>query len=250
MLRVIGLAVADLGDRRILAILLQSLAVAFLVFIALGLLVFWLLSGADPCALMGLDSCPLDAGSSGLGAVILTLLAIWLLFPAVAIGVLTTFTDRIARAVEERHYPTSAAQARPIGIGRGALMGLRSAGRLILFNLIALPFYILLLVTGIGPFILFVIVNGLAFGRDAAELAAARHGDHQSRRAWLRSTRGEQGLLGTLVSVLFLVPIVNFVAPVIGVSAAIHLFNRSVSTTGRDASSPTPRQAPDIDKDR
>ena len=106
-------------------------------------------------------------------------------------------------------------------------MGLRSAARLILFNLVALPFYLLLLVTGIGPFILFVIVNGLAFGRDIGELAAARHGDRRSRRAWLKSTRGEQHLIGTLASVLFLVPFANLAAPVIGTAAGIHLFNHS-----------------------
>ena len=109
-------------------------------------------------------------------------------------------------------------------------MGLRSAGRLILFNLIAAPFYVLLLVTGVGPFILFVIVNGFAFGRDIGELAAARHGDRASRNDWLRSRRGEQHLLGVLVSVLFLVPFVNLVAPVLGVAAGIHLFNGSFWT--------------------
>ena len=39
--------------------------------------------------------------------------------------------------------------------------------------------------------------------------SAARHGDRESRRAWLRAKRGEQHLLGVLVSVLFLIPFVN-----------------------------------------
>ena len=106
-------------------------------------------------------------------------------------------------------------------------MGLRSAFRLLLFNLLATPFYVLLLVTGVGPFVLFVIVNGLAFGRDLGELAAARHGDRIARRAWLNSTRGEQNLMGTMVSVMFLVPFINLIAPVVGTAMAIHLFNRS-----------------------
>ena len=237
MLSALGLAVADLADARILRIMLQSLVVALLIFVGLGALAFWLLSGSDPCAPLGLGTCALDAGNSALGAILLTLVAGWLLFPAVAIAVLTTFTDRIARAVEERHYPESAAEARPIGIGRGLAMGLRSAGRLLLFNLIALPFYVLLLVTGIGPFILFVIVNGLAFGRDIAELAAARHGDRQSRRAWLRSVRVQSSVLGTVASTLFLIPIANFFAPIIGVAAAIHLFNRSFPGIGSKRSS-------------
>ena len=227
MLRAIGLALTDLGDRRILAIMVQALGIALLVFAIIGAVLFWLLAGTDPCSLVGLDACPLDSGSSAVGALALTLLGVWFLFPAVAIAVIATFTDRIAGAVERRHYPDAARQARPIGIAKGALLGLRSAARLIIFNLIALPFYLLLLITGIGPFILFVIVNGLAFGRDIAELAASRHGNRSSRRAWLKSTRGQQGLIGTMVSVLFLVPFANLIAPIIGTAAGIHLFNRS-----------------------
>ena len=111
--------------------------------------------------------------------------------------------------------------------------------------MIATPFYLLLLVTGIGPFILFVIVNGLAFGRDAAELAAARHGDSRSRRDWLKQTRGQQRLIGVAVSVLFLVPFANLIAPVIATAAGIHLFNNSFwamkpsksATAGRSSAS-------------
>jgi CysZ protein len=227
MFRAIALGFADLADRRVLGILLQALAVTVLIFAALTALAMGLLSGADPCSSVGAGSCPLDTGTSGIGAILLVLLAVWFLFPAVAIAVITTFTDRIARAIEERHYPVAARQARPIGVVRGVTMGLRSAGRLILFNLLALPFYLLLLVTGLGPFILFVIVNGFAFGRDLGEIAAARHGDHACRRTWLKATRGEQHFIGTLVGVLFLVPVANLLAPVLGTAAVIHLFNRS-----------------------
>jgi CysZ protein len=233
MLRALGLAVSDLANGRVLAILLQALAISLVVFICLAGLMLWLLAGADPCGLVGVDSCPIDVSTGAIGAIGLTLLGAWFLFPAVAIGVLTTFTDRIASAVEERHYPDAAAEARPIGIGRGAAMGLKSAGRLILFNLVALPFYLLLLVTGIGPFILFVIVNGIAFGRDVGELAAARHGDRASRQAWLTQTRWQQHCIGLAVSVLFLIPFANLLAPIIGTAAGIHLFNGSFWKAGR-----------------
>ena len=226
MLRALSLAFADLGNRRVLAIMLQALLVATIIFAILCALLFWLLFGADVCSLEG-GNCPLSYGGSTVGALVLTLLAAWFLFPAVALAAIMTFADKIVRVIEEVHYPEAASEAQPIGIGGGLAMGLRSAGRLILFNLIAAPFYILLLITGVGPFILFVIVNGFAFGRDIGELAAARHGDRASRRAWLRAKRGEQHLLGVLVSVLFLIPFVNLVAPVLGVAAGIHLFNRS-----------------------
>jgi CysZ protein len=226
MIRIMLLAFGDLADRRILAILVQALALTALLFVVLGFVVGWLLAGSDPCDLAGFGSCPVGTGTGGIGALLLTLAAAWFLFPGVAVGVLMGFADRIAAAVEQRHYPQAAAAARPIGIARGAMMGLKSAARILLFNLIALPFYLMLLVTGVGPFVLFVIVNGLAFGRDLAELAAARHGERDTRRAWLKATRGEQGLCGTLVSALFLVPFVNLIAPIVGAAMAIHLYNR------------------------
>lgn len=162
-----------------------------------------------------------------IGALVLTLLSAWFLFPAVAIAVMTAFGDRIAAAVEHLHYPDAAQRAQPIGIGRGLLMGGKSAARVLAFNLLAVPFYLAVLFTGVGPLILFMVINGIAFGRDVGELAAARHGDSRSRRAWLKTTRGQQHVIGLIVSVLFLVPISNLLAPVIGVAAAIHLFNRS-----------------------
>ena len=227
MIRAFIFAPCDLSDRRILAILFQAFAITAIIFLLLGALLVWLLTGADPCAWVGVGSCPLGGLAGGASAVVMTVVGAWLLFPGVAIGVVTCFADRIAAAVELGHYPDAAAAARPIGIRSGIGMGLRSALRLLLFNLLATPFYLLLLVTGVGPFVLFAIVNGLAFGRDLAELAASRHGDRHSRRAWLKTTRGEQNLMGTMVSVMFLVPFVNLIAPVVGTAMAIHLFDRS-----------------------
>lgn len=227
MIRALGLALADLCNRRVLAIMLQAVAISIAIFALVGAALVWLLSGADPCAVLGLGSCPFGTGTGAIGAIAITLLAMWFLFPAVAITVMTSFADRIAGIVEELHYPEAANEARRIGLWRGLLLGAKSAGRLLLVNLVALPFYLLLLATGIGPLVLFVIVNGIAFGRDVSELAAARHGDRLSRRAWLKETRGQQHFIGVVVSILFLIPFANLVAPVIGAAAGIHLFNQS-----------------------
>src|SRR3546814_15832969 len=74
-------------------------------------------------------------------------------------------------------------------------LGLRSAGRLLLWNLLALPFYLLLMVTGIGPFILFFVINAVALGRDLGEMVAARHLDGEALRRGLTHSRGERRLL-------------------------------------------------------
>lgn len=229
MLRALPLALADLGRPRIVAVLVRSLLVTALVFVVLGMIAVWALAGSDPCSWLSLSSCELGLSASGFGGLLLTALGIWLLFPAVALGVIAAYSDRIVAAVEAIHYPVAAAGARPIGIGGGLRLGLRSAARLLIYNLLALPFYLLLLVTGIGPVVLFVIVNGVAIGRDLGEMVAARHGDSASRAAWLRATRGERAMIGLLITTIFLFPFVNLVAPVLGATMVTHLFHAGSS---------------------
>lgn len=226
MIRAFLLALDDLGDRRILAILGRSLLVTLLVFVVLGVLLGWALHGADPCSWWSdEDSCPLGLGESGFGAFLLTAIGIWFLFPAVAIGVISAFMDRIVAAVEARRYPEALASARPLGFARGAWLGLRSSLRVLLYNLIALPFYILLLVTGVGTVLLFVAVNGVAFGRDLGEMVASRHLDRAGTQAWLRATKGDRALMGVIVTAVFLLPIVNLLAPVLGAAMATEMFH-------------------------
>ena len=225
MIRALFLAVGDLADPRILRILLGSLVLTLLVFIALGLGAARLLDGVDPCGWLIDSTCPLDASASGAGALVLALAGLWFLFPAVAIAIVSAFSDRIAAAVESRHYPEALASARPLGIAGGAALGLRSALRLLFWNLVALPLYILLLVTGIGTLALFVVVNGLALGRDLGEMVASRHGDREARRLWLHATIGRRRLMGMIVTALFLVPFVNLLAPLLGAAMATHLYH-------------------------
>lgn len=224
-------ALGDLTDAHILGVLLRSLLVTLLVFAILGIGLGWALAGSDPCAAFGDMECPLNATEGGVGAVAITLLALWFLFPAIALGVVCAYVERIATIVEQRHYPLAAAQARPIGVGGTLAMGLRSAARVIAYNLIALPFYVILLFTGIGPLILFIIVNGIAFGRDLGEMVAARHGNRAERRAWLDQSRGGRMLIGIIVTALFMVPFANLLAPVLGATMTAHLFHRRRAVT-------------------
>lgn len=238
MLRALSLSLGQLGDPAIGAILLRSLALTLLVFAGLGAVAAWALTGVDPCGWAGEGGCPLGPGASGLGAAVLAAVALWLLFPAVAIGVLSAYMDEVVAAVERRHYPHAAATARPLGWGRGAALGLVSSARVLVYNLAALPLYVVLLVTGVGTLLLFLAVNGLAFGRDLGEMVAARHLDRAGRRAWLRRTRGPRALLGGLVTALFLVPVANLLAPVLAAAMATHLFH---ATRGSGGAAPLQR---------
>lgn len=225
MLHALALAIGDLRDGRVLAVLARSLLVSVAIFVGLGALLVWLLRGADPCAAIGLDGCVLGGAASGVGALALTLLALWFLFPAVALGVVANYADAIVGAVEARAYPAAAATARRLGMAGSAWFGMRQSLRVLLYNLIALPLYLVLIVTGIGPLILFMIVNALAIAADLGAMVAIRHDDGAGGRAWLRRSRGDRVGIGLATAALLLVPFLNLLAPVIGAAAMAHLYH-------------------------
>jgi uncharacterized protein involved in cysteine biosynthesis len=227
MLKALPLVFAQLGDPRIRMVLAKSVLLTLALFLGAAALAGWLLSGANPCGWGPLGGeCTLAGGSGLLVAALFAVAGLWFLFPAVAIGVLGFFADEVVEAVEARHYPAAAAAAaarRPT-TAEGLSLGARSAGRIVLWNLIAIPFYVILLVTGIGPFLLFFAINAVALGRDLGEMVAVRRHRGEALKRWLAATRGRRALLGLLVTWLFMIPFVNLLAPVIGAALATHLF--------------------------
>jgi uncharacterized protein involved in cysteine biosynthesis len=219
------LSLAQLRDPRILKVLAKSLLLTLLIFAAAAALAGWLLTGANPCGWGPLSGdCTIGGGAGTALALVLGFLSLWFLFPAVAMGVMGIFSDDVVDAVEERHFPAAAASARRPTAAQGLALGVRSAARILWWNLLALPFYILLLVTGIGPFILFFAVNALALGRDLGEMVAVRHHRDAELKRWLAATRGRRALLGLFTAFLFVVPFANLLAPVLGAAMATHLF--------------------------
>lgn len=225
MLSAFLLSLRQLRDPAILRVWLGSLVVTVLLFAGAGYGLYRWLATAEGCiSVASRELCLCDL--SGAGTLVVELAALWFLFPAVAIGVMGVFADTVVAAVERRHYPAAAARAVAPGWGRSIAMGLGSAGRLLLYNLVALPFYILLIVTGIGPLILAVAVNAVALGRDLWEIVAARHMASVALKAELAETRGARLAVGLVAALLFVVPVVNLLAPVLGAALATHRYHR------------------------
>lgn len=226
MIAAFPLAFAQLSDPRIRRVLARSILLTLALFAAAAILAGWLLTGTNPCGIGPLSyDCTIGAGAGTLAAILIAIAGLWLLFPAIAVAVMGLFADEVVEAVETRHYPAAAASARPIPLGRSAAMGLRSGGRLLAWNLMAAPLYLLLLFTAVGPFLLFLAVNALALGRDLGEMVAARHMDDAALRRWLASSRPRRALLGLAATGLFMVPFVNLLAPVLGAAMATHVFH-------------------------
>lgn len=217
MLHALALSIGQLGDRRVMAVFAKSMALTLALFAGLGALVWW-----------GVRTwLAASGGFAAAAAVLVVALAFWLLFRAVGIAVLGLFADEVVAAVEARHYRAALASAPPVPFARAATMGLRSGARVVLVNLIALPVYIVLLVTGVGTAAAFFVVNAWLLGRDLGDMVASRHLPPAAMRGWRKATGGQRFLLGLAATGLFVVPVLNLLAPILGAAMATHWFHRS-----------------------
>jgi CysZ protein len=216
--RALALSVGQLGDPAILKVLGKSLAVTLAIFALLG----WGASFAFDAGLawLGLDQ---DSGLGTLLAVLTVLIAGWLLFRLVALAVLQFFAEDVVRAVEARHYPAAAAV--PELSFAAALRGsLRSTGRALLVNLAVSPVALVLLFTGVGPALVFWLANALLLGRELQDMVWLRHRGTAEETAPIGGPA--RFVLGGLVAALLAVPVLNFLAPVLGAASATHLVHR------------------------
>jgi len=172
---------------------------------ALNWLFAWLniQNGAYLSALLSLAIIPISA---------------FLLFRVVAIAITWIFADDIIDAVEDRYYPQKAAFGKRPGVGAGVHMAVRSIARVVGYNLLALPLYIVLLVTGIGTAIAFMLLNALLLGKDLEDMLIARHGASQGSIQKLPRL-----LLGFVGTVGMLIPFLNLLAPVLATAMAVHV---------------------------
>lgn len=218
MARAFLLSVRQLGDPAILRVLLASMAITLAIFVTVGIGLWWTIDVA-------LAGWAWHASLAGVAATIAVALGAWLLFRAVAMLVVGLFADTIVAAVERRHYPAALATARPVSAARGLRMGAASATRVVVVNALCAPLYLALLITGIGTVAAFFVVNGWLLGRDLGDMVAARHLPVAAMRDWRAATAGRRFLLGLAATGLFVVPLLNILAPVIGAAMATHLFH-------------------------
>lgn len=154
----------------------------------------------------------------------------WLLFPAVSTVFIGLFLDDIVDAVEAEHYPDRKA-TRKIGLGETLISALKLSAVIILLNILALPAYLFLFFIPAGPFILYLLLNGYLLGREYFVLVAARHYAPRQVPGIRRLGRDRVFMTGAGITLLFVVPVVNLLAPVLGAAAMVHIFH-SINSPG------------------
>lgn len=151
---------------------------------------------------------------------LLTLVAAWFLFPIVTSAFVALFLEKVARAVELRHYPhLGAARGLPLLTGIGCslrfLAVVVGANVLLLFLLwFAPPIYA----------VAYLLVNGFLLGREYFELVALRRLDPAAARDLRRRHQAELVASGVGFTFLLTLPIVNLVIPVLATAVMVHRF--------------------------
>ena len=212
----ISRAIAQLGDPKIMRVLIKTILITLAIIVLLG-------------AAMGIGlyraltdaSVAFSAELGGLIAILITILGGWLLFRIVAIAVLQFFADEVVQAVEAKHYPASLGQARVLGWREELSHTARSIGRALGVNLIALVVAIPMIVTAIGPAVVFWAANAWLLGRELQDMVWLRHRKSKDDPAPLGTL--ERLTLGGIVAGLMIIPFINFLAPIIGAASAAHL---------------------------
>lgn len=223
-------AIGQLGDRAVVTVAVKSIAITVALFTGLGVGLYFALAAAT-------ERFGLAEGWAGVAAVLLVPVAAWLLFRIVALAVLQFFADDVVAAVEAKHYPARAAQARALPLHRDLANAVRGLLRALGYNLLALPLAAVLAFTAIGPALVFLAVNAVLLGREFTDMAWQRHQGGQgvgTERAHPVGP-GERALLGAAVAGLMVVPIVNLLAPVIGAAAGTHLVLRRLDAASARA---------------
>lgn len=214
-------ALSQMGDarfRRVLA-LGVGLTIALLaaIYAAFLGLISWAMGDSTTLPLIG-EVTWLDNAAGWGGLIVMLIASVFLMVP-VASAITSLFLDRVAQAVEDRHYP-HLPPARAVGITEGLRDSLGFLGVLIGANILALIAYIVL------PFAALAIfwgLNGYLLGREYFQLAAMRHMD----RAAARTLRKRHALriwgAGVVMAMPLSIPLLNLLVPVLGAATFTHL---------------------------
>ena len=227
MIHSLSLAVGQLTDPAIRRVLLRVALWTAAIYVCLALLLGAIPTGFDAEAYFaGIETDWLRTATVWLVGNLVTMLIalafvalLWILFVAIVQMVSSFYFEHVIVAVEARHYPTLP-KPKEVPLATQVNASLRFSGKVILLNVLALPFYLIPVVS----LVVFLSLNGYLVGREYFELAALRRLDFKDARALRRSRSGRVFGAGVIITGLFAIPLVNLLASVIGTAFMVHIF--------------------------
>ena len=217
MLASFTMAFGQLNDSRFLKPLLYSLGLSVLIALIalpLGYLGFEWLNQAFLAWLEGGESwwmSTIEWSLRVLGILIILVIFVFA-FGSVQTAFLGLFLDDVVTATRDKNHPTIQLEPPP-SLSKSSWASARFLGLSLSLNALILP--IVLIGWFLPPLGLIVqlIANGYLFGKEYEDIIAVRF-QTETRLDPLKRT-----IFGTATAALFLVPVLNFVAPVISAAA-------------------------------
>lgn len=221
MLKALSLAFGQLGDPRIQKVIGFSIGLAIAVFAGLIALTWYLIG-----AFSGLDGW-WGSAAQVLGGFAAFVVA-WFTFPMVAVAAAALFSDQVIDAVMARHYPERA-MGHSVPIPVAILDGVKMALVALIGNILILP---LLFVPPVYATLAYGL-NGYLLGREYFEMPGLRRLPKAAARDIFRRHQGRFILAGIVIAFLSTIPVLNLIAPVIGIAFMVHIFESVVNLETR-----------------
>ncbi len=224
-------AISQVFDRRFIKVLIKAIGLTLGLLIGLTMILMYFISFIPSMSftipLIGYEVTFLEELAATASFGLILILSSFLMFPVAALFV-GLFLDEIADAVEARHFPTLP-EPRRQSWGEVLTQSIEFMFVLIGANVIALIIY--LLSTLLAP-VIFWLVNGYLLGREYFEVVATRRIDKREAKSLRQKHFFAVWMAGAAIAVPLSIPVLNVLAPVIGVAAFVHLYHRKAGSVG------------------
>ena len=219
MINLFLISVSQLPDPAFRRVIIKAILLSVFVFIFLAIIVWFVLSETNFFTFWLFETFADMLG--GITAIVIA----WLLFPTLASFFITLFLEDIVEAVESRHYPGVLSE-KTNNPSATYIISLRFTAIALFLNILAIPFYFFTIwFPPLGIFV-FYCLNGYLLGREYFELVALRHIKMEDIPSIRKSNRWQLFLFGSVTTFLFTIPIINFLAPILGVTGMTHLVRK------------------------
>jgi len=145
----------------------------------------------------------------------------FILFPALMPIIVKFFDAQIALLIEEEDYPNTKLPPRT-PFWRELMHDLRFSLMAIGLNLLVLPLYMLPVLN----LVLFYLLNGYLLGHEFFLMAARRHVPLYEAQELFQRSGSTIILAGIALTVLATIPVINVLAPFLGIVFMVHLYHR------------------------
>ena len=208
-------AIGQIPDPDFRSVMGRSLLYAIGIFVLLMSFTWWLIVSSRFFGIGWLEWVVDFVG--GATAVVVA----FLLFPGAMMFVVSLMLEKIARAVEKKHYPYLP-PPQPQAMSETVLIGLRYTSIVIALNLLFLPLFFIPVINIFA----FIGLNGYLLGREYFELVALRRLQPDAVRKIWREHRSQLCIAGMIITSILTIPVVNWFMPVVAAAYMLHIFER------------------------